>query len=98
MLAQSKDQILSDLIIGLKRFRNTVRWKWVFQEEKRQKHELRNSPLSQIALDGNFSFNKESNEINEEDNNPIIIKKDEGLKSGPNPKKLLKLHQLDHRK
>ena len=61
----------------------------VFPEEKRKKNELQNSPLSQIALNGNFSFslNDENDVNNEEDNSPIIINKDEGLKSGLNPEK-----------
>ena len=83
VLAPSKEQILADLIIGLKRFRNTVRWKWFFQEEKRKKKELKNSPLSQIALNGVFNFNDYNDSI--EGNNNPDNDKNEGLKSGLKP-------------
>ena len=43
-----KDSILGDLLIGLKRFRNTVRWKWFFQEKKRKEKEQDNSPPHKI--------------------------------------------------
>jgi hypothetical protein len=39
--APSKGQILQDVLIGLKRFRNTVRWKWFWLEEARKKKRFR---------------------------------------------------------
>ena len=83
VLAPSKDQNLADLIIGLKRFRNTVRWKWFFQEEKRKKKELTDSPPSQNALNRNFSFN--DYDTNENENNNPDKEINEGLKSGLKP-------------
>ena len=88
MFAPTREQILSDLIIGLKRFRNTVRWKWFFLEEKRKKNEIQNSPLSQNALDSNFSFENYSDE-NDENVDPNIKTINEGLKSGLTPEKTI---------
>ena len=88
VFAPTKEQILSDLIIGLKRFRNTVRWKWFFLEEKRKKNEIQNSPLSQNALDSNFSFENYSDE-NDENVDPNIKTINEGLKSGLTPEKTI---------
>ena len=62
VFAPQKDSILADLLIGLKRFRNTVRWKWFIVEEKRKKRERDTSPLSQNTLSGKFSFDEESEE------------------------------------
>ena len=76
--APSRNQILSDLLIGLKRFRNVVRWKHFFAEKKRKEEELKNSPLSQPAFNNKFSFETEENE-NARQTNP------EGLKSGLKP-------------
>ena len=50
VLAPNKNQILSDLLIGLKRFRNVVRWKFFFAEKKRTEKELKDSSLSQIYV------------------------------------------------
>ena len=96
VFAPTKEQILADLIIGLKRFRNTVRWKWFFLEEKRKKNELENSPLSQNALDSKFSFSDESDKSDVDDNynnetgiitSSDLMKKREGLRSGLAQKK-----------
>ena len=76
--APSRNQILSDLLIGLKRFRNVVRWKHFFAEKKRKEEELKNSPLSQPAFNNKFSCETEENE-NARQTNP------EGLKSGLKP-------------
>ena len=48
--APDRSQIISDLLIGLKRFRNVVRWKYFFAEQKRNEEELQDSPLSQHAF------------------------------------------------
>ena len=79
--APSKDSILSDLIIGLGRFRNTVRWKWFFTEEKRKKNEKLNSPLSQNTLNSEFSFNNYNSE-NDTDHETEDKEIHKGLKSG----------------
>ena len=76
--APSRNQILSDLLIGLKRFRNVVRWKHFFAEKKRKEEELKNSPLSQPAFNNKFSFETEENENARKANS-------EGLKSGLKP-------------
>ena len=85
VLAPTKEHVLSDLIIGLKRFRNTVRWKCFFQEEKRKKNELQNSPLSQTTLNDKFNFSEE-NDVDDENVN-LNINEEEGLKSGLTPGK-----------
>ena len=76
VFAPHKDSILADLLIGLKRFRNTVRWKWFITEEKRRKREKATSPLSQITLSSNSSS---SDEDSEKENKK---EDEEGLKSG----------------
>ena len=73
MLTPTKEQILSYLVIGLKRFRNTVRFELLFLQEKRKKNELENSPLSQNTLVNNFSLSNENDESNGENNNANII-------------------------
>ena len=80
--APKKEQVISDLIIGLKRFRNSVRWKWFFQEEKRKKNELKNSLLNKSAYDRDKIFN----DNDEENESPTSIRQ-EGLKSGLAPVK-----------
>ena len=45
-------------MIGLKRFRNTVRWKWFIVEEKGKKRERDTSPSSLNTLSGKFSFDE----------------------------------------
>ena len=37
--APSHSQTLDDLLVGLKRFRNSIRWKWIFLEQKRVRRE-----------------------------------------------------------
>ena len=77
VFAPQKDSILADFLIGLKRFRNSVRWKWFIAEEKRKKKGESTSPLSQNTLGEKFSF--EECEDEKEDKNR---EDDEGLKSG----------------
>jgi len=60
--APDRNLVLSDLLIGLKRFRNVVRWKYFFAEKKRVEEESKDSPLSQNAFNSRFSFNEIENE------------------------------------
>ena len=69
--APQKDSILVDLLIGLKRFRDTVRWKWYIVEEKRKKKEKDTSPLSQNTLSNKFSY-----EDSDSENEKKMTKKD----------------------
>ena len=74
--APDRNQILSDLLIGLKRFRNVVRWKWYFAEKKRIEKEAKERLTSQNT------FSSKPN-IDEEDNEKTKIKANqEGLNSG----------------
>ena len=68
IIQPSKTQVLGDLLIGLKRFRNAVRWKEFFRLEKIKKLRKNLSPTSTIT---DFDF-----EDAEEDN---FEPKDEGL-------------------
>ena len=74
--APDRSQILSDLLIGLKRFRNVVRWKWFFAEKKRIEKEAKESPLSQTTFSQKFNFDDEDNEKTK------IKANQEGLNSG----------------
>ena len=76
VLAPNRNQILSDLLIGLKRFRNVVRWKYFFAEKRRIDKELKDSPLSQTTYDFKFNFEIEENETTNE------MFKQDGLNSG----------------
>ena len=76
VLAPNRNQILSDLLIGLKRFRNVVRWKYFFAEKKRIEKELKDSPLSQTTYNSKFNFEKDENE-----NTPKLLNQ-EGINSG----------------
>ena len=51
----SKNQLLSDLLIGLKRFRNSVRWKEAAHIRKMEEQSKRLSPKSVI---NSFNFNE----------------------------------------
>ena len=76
LLAPNRNQILSDLLIGLKRFRNAVRWKYFFVEKKRVDKELKDSLLSQNTYNSKFNFEEEDNETT------IKMCKQDGLNSG----------------
>ena len=81
-----REQILSDIFIDLKRFRNIVKWKWVFLEEKRKHNELENSPLSENVLNKKFSISdNKSDKENYTKTNIItsinLMRKKEGLKN-----------------
>ena len=73
VLAPDRNQISSDLFIGLKRFRNAVRWKYFFAEEKRIEKGLKDSTLSQSTYNSKFNFE-------EEDKNDIPQKKSKRLR------------------
>ena len=60
----SKRQVLADLLIGLKRFRNAVRWKEFFFLEKLKK--LKEKNLSPTSTINNFDFNEDEEKIEEE--------------------------------
>ena len=68
IIPPNEKQVLGDLLIGLKRFRNTVRWKEFFRLEKLKKLQRNLSPTSTI---NNFDFEKGGEEE--------IVPEDEGL-------------------
>jgi len=69
--APDRNLVLSDLLIGLKRFRNVVRWKYFFAEKKRVEEESKDSPLSQNAFNSRFSFNEIENEEKAKNNQSL---------------------------
>ena len=68
---------LEDLLIGLKRFRNSVRWKWFFMEVKRKELEQKSPTSTKHTQQSNFVLTQET----EED---LIVNL--GLETGVKPK------------
>ena len=69
--APSKGIILQDVLIGLKRFRNAVQWKWFWIEEAKKK----------VEMDANGLFVEES-ESNSNKKNNMGVKGNNGLGMG----------------
>ena len=75
----SRRQVLADLLIGLKRFRNVVRWKEFFLLEKVKKLKAQNlSPTSTI---NDFNFDEEEKIVEDEGLNTKLQSK--FIKSAP---------------